>query len=126
MSEPIQECSIAEATWLRKWVIVNPYNISERMEFDSVHDLAQHLFNSKELILNMVKEREALLAATQWRPIETAPKDEEILVWNKEMKSRAWTVIWSDEYGAFVSSQTHFLFKGDFTHWMPLPKPPSV
>ena len=65
MSEPIQECSIAEATWLRKWVIVNPFNISERMEFDSVHDLAQHLFNSKELILNMAKEREALQAEVE-------------------------------------------------------------
>jgi len=35
------------------------------MEFDSVHDLAQHLFNSKELILNMAKEREALQAEVE-------------------------------------------------------------
>lgn len=76
-------------------------------------------------IKSLVDEVARLLAEPSWRPIETAPKDEEILVWNKEMKRRAWTVIWSDEFG-FVSSQTQFPFKHEFTHWTPIPKPPSL
>lgn len=65
MSEPIKEYSIVEAKWLCKWVIVNPDNISERMEFDSVNHLAQHLFLSKQLITDMAKERDDLLAEVE-------------------------------------------------------------
>ena len=62
----------------------------------------------------------ALLAATQWRPIETAPKDgTHILAFHN---GSIWTVWWSD------TQMWHDSNDYDYrpTHWMPLPKPPSV
>lgn len=67
----------------------------------------------------------ALLAATQWRPIETAPKDGthilglledgevERIHWYKYPTHSCW------ETSYFESEITP-------THWMPLPKPPCV
>lgn len=56
-----------------------------------------------------------------WQTIETAPKDERILVWCKAHGSD--TVIWDAEEDAWVlpeSSMWRFP-----THWMPLPPAPG-
>ena len=60
----------------------------------------------------------------QWQPIETAPKDSEILVWDGK---DIWLV--ETEFGMYpkengcgcCSSSVHY----EATHWMPLPKPPK-
>lgn len=65
-----------------------------------------------------------------WRPIETAPKDEEILLafrtWKEEPLGRG--------LGYFDAITEHWRLQDGSrlegyltpTHWMPLPKPPSV
>ena len=61
---------------------------------------------------------------TDWQPIETAPKDSEILVWDGK---DIWLV--ETEFGMYpkhngcgcCSSSVHY----EATHWMPLPEPPK-
>jgi len=61
---------------------------------------------------------------TDWQPIETAPEDSEILVWDGK---DIWLV--ETEFGMYpkhngcgcCSSSVHY----EATHWMPLPKPPK-
>ena len=57
----------------------------------------------------------------KWEPIETAPKDTNILGWGEHMGMRTIEVdpdgfAWSDEGRHPV---------GAFTRWMPLPEPPE-
>ena len=60
----------------------------------------------------------------QWQPIETAPKDSEILVWDGK---DIWLV--ETEFGMYpkhngcgcCSSSVHY----EATHWMLLPEPPK-
>ena len=61
-----------------------------------------------------------------WQPIETAPKDQFILLWVKEDGSR-WLAKWQggnwygvDELGLTRCSSTY-----EPTHWHPLPRPPE-
>jgi len=76
--------------------------------------------------------------ALQWQPIETAPKDgTTILVWFRQ--HGAMTVCWGDrdynhtsEYAIWlVDDHKHGPYpvrgysRGDDTHWMPLPPPPT-
>jgi hypothetical protein len=75
--------------------------------------------------------REALQApqpeVTEWQPIETAPRDGDwFLVWNPNSNMcwgcydmSAWT---GDNGGYFMEQDTSE--EAEFTHWMPLPKPP--
>lgn len=49
-----------------------------------------------------------------WQPIETAPKGKEVLVLKSNGKRRI------ADWGQFCEYNG-----GDFTHWMPLPDPPS-
>lgn len=74
---------------------------------------------------------------SEWRPIETAPKDAEVLVWDG---ARVWIAA-HDGFGECWSSRSAFALDdraGDdagfyiadadeagLTHWMPLPDPPN-
>ena len=74
--------------------------------------------------------RAALTAALAgaWRPIETAPKDEDILLgWWQTWPDR----VWKQKVGWAAASNTcghpqvsNAWFDGEATHWMPLPEPP--
>lgn len=77
---------------------------------------------------------------SDWQPIETAPEDEQILVWSPAesrwdngMAAPVWTVVKSvmedgeadffiehDGDGGYMSWQS-----AHPTHWMPLPDPPE-
>lgn len=59
---------------------------------------------------------------SEWRPIATAPKDEEILVYEGRT-GQIEIVDWSDiEEGKWLSRDYDRI---EATHWMPLPAPPS-
>ena len=74
---------------------------------------------------------------TEWQTIETAPRDETVLVWSEvdgPLMARAdgsgwWTVV-LDRYGTTAQEwnggrcEPPFVF-APVTHWMPLPPPPD-
>lgn len=61
--------------------------------------------------------------ATQWQPIETAPKDgTEILVWFDEAK-RHFILWWFDGDWRFIGGTITPVVSPSF--WMSLPKPPE-
>ena len=67
----------------------------------------------------------ALLAATTWRPIETAPKDEtEVLLFSSSEFYYVGKYCYEKD-GETVWACGSFMLHGP-THWMPIPKPPSV
>lgn len=51
----------------------------------------------------------------EWQPIEMAPKDCPVLLWSKKYQS--------SQVNNFTKFEKHN--HPQFTHWMPLPKPPS-
>lgn len=60
----------------------------------------------------------------EWQPIETAPKDgKPFLSLNQEQGDLMAVTWWSSAYRYFraTGGQSHY----QFTHWMPLPKPPG-
>lgn len=56
----------------------------------------------------------------EWMPIETAPKQTDVLVWKKAIGKQAVAEFvdeeWFDDCGALNAKPTH---------WMPLPQPPQ-
>ena len=74
----------------------------------------------------------------EWQPIETAPRDVDILVWSERYYDRPVTAQWDDRYGWSPSWDDSLVieYMSDFgteykalpvrpTHWMPLPEPPK-
>ena len=69
---------------------------------------------------------------SEWQPIETAPKDARIIVWDgfdvciAKFIGRDWISFGCD--GPAILSQsdsgTDYQEPGIVTHWMPLPEPP--
>lgn len=63
---------------------------------------------------------------TKWKPIETAPKGPEILVWDGKdiwLVNTEYNKMYPKENGCgCCSSSVH----EEATHWMPLPKPPQL
>ena len=66
-----------------------------------------------------LRELEAQLAATAWQPIETAPKDTEILCISKKdrIANAIWVVV-NGEMGYWAWPYINV----EPAHWMPLPK----
>ena len=66
-------------------------------------------------------------AASSWQPIESAPKDTEILVYTKPWGPIIATL--SEEFGEWLSRmQVPVSIREDDelpTHWQPLPEPPD-
>jgi hypothetical protein len=71
----------------------------------------------------------------EWKPIESAPKDRRILVF--ERGGGIWIAAWGNYYSPFYRGEvqgwwtssdperSHVVRKDDATHWMPLPSPPG-
>ena len=76
-----------------------------------------------ETIKALKAERDALLEARAWRPIETAPKDKSsILI----IDSENFITIgeFSETRGCFANTEECWKIETP-THWMPLPEPPK-
>ena len=58
-------------------------------------------------------------AEMEWQPIETAPKDGMVLVWDGYPR-----IAWQ-ERGVWRDSDEFFAQALNPTHWMPLPDPPT-
>ncbi len=65
-------------------------------------------------------QRDALLAAQQWQPIESAPSDEVLFLHNKAMGLSG--VGYLNSYLDFWS----WSYSSNPTHWQPLPPPPEA
>lgn len=80
--------------------------------------------------------KHALAEATQWRPIETAPTDQRLILfytpawleyaigqWEPDEPggSAGWVRFDAGSGEHSISHESH----GEFTHWMPLPAPPA-
>lgn len=72
----------------------------------------------------------------KWQPIETAPRDRGVLVWDKVSGCNVsffarGVNCWSDELqdGWFTPERDNrdecMILEGPVTHWMPLPEPPK-
>ncbi len=71
----------------------------------------------------------ALERATRWQPIETAPKDQEILGWANAWHLIKWFEKWDyDRRFPEAATEGGWIIGGGHvvkpTHWMPLPEPP--
>jgi len=74
---------------------------------------------------------------TEWQPIDTAPKDETILIWAEDGWTRCAELILMSEYGSYDPDELDdggarmWVGDGDLqlsfkpTHWMALPAPPK-
>lgn len=60
---------------------------------------------------------------TNWRPIETAPKDGAEILGYRESEDDQLVCYWHHDLGRFVETVEHHF--GRFTHWQPLPEPPE-
>lgn len=74
-----------------------------------------------------IRDLLAELRRLEWRPIETAPNYEEVLVWLPVFGAAAGTL---GRYGWMIGKRS-IIGRGtaalgiEPTHWMPLPEPPS-
>lgn len=109
------------------------------MTQDEIRKEAERLFGSRTslVFINAAIDFAEHILAKQWRPIEDAPKDENIQILtfradfpskigrNKlQRKSAVWyqTSFWSNKFGLFVGWPLNM----QPTHWMPLPPAPEV
>ena len=86
----------------------------------------EYIFNSEVQVTTEDSERRALYTTppqrkplTEWRPIETAPKNESILVWGKWF---AYPFQAGFKNGRLVTAGN--VVVDEATHWMPLPDAP--
>ena len=71
--------------------------------------------------------REAVLMATDWRPIETAPHDERILLWAVD-GGDDWKggIVFGRKYASGNVRGEGMNGEWAFSHWMPLPSRPAA
>ena len=65
----------------------------------------------------------------KWQPIEKAPYNEPILIYDGKMICVAVKRIWDKQIYWECVGATGYEFENDFnapTHWMPLPDPPEA
>ena len=71
----------------------------------------------------------AIIRAAQWEPIDTAPKDESVVLLgylpNPRLDRRVYEGRWSKGEGTWTSVNG-FITHNSATHWRPLPDPPEA
>lgn len=99
-----------------------------RLHQERVHDL-NHIGGLQEEIAELRSQ----FANSEWRPIETAPKDATLIIgWSKEYTNPfivLWTCLhqWDDPKDVFgwVEAEGDWSTGIELTHWTHLPKPPT-
>ncbi len=59
---------------------------------------------------------------SEWQPIETAPKDREIILAGQWLMTGGWEV----RSGQWLATRWPFVGQGQPTLWQPLPPPPRL
>jgi len=88
----------------------------------------------QDIIFAALAERRRLAALLEWKPIETAPKDRDILLlcpsrgvvrgsWNNDCHKKPRPYWTNDRERIFGVTETR---ADQPTHWMPLPEPPKA
>lgn len=89
------------------------------------HYVAQRLIDAKQAEIDALKAQNAeLLAAQQWQPIESAPKDQTVLLAGEFAGEGDWRI----KCGYFCSERNFWCIWGASwtpTHWQPLPPLPE-
>ena len=64
---------------------------------------------------------------SEWKPIETVPCNQTVLVWSKSYKDFMIASFFSDGHCWFSPGLGHMPLEHALTptHWMPLPEPPE-
>jgi hypothetical protein len=77
-------------------------------------------------ILIHAQRAEAVAEATKWQPMETAPKDQPVLVRGSEYMGIPSIAFFDTEQNVWrVETLNTFFTLPTPTHWMPLPAPPE-
>lgn len=88
-----------------------PETLNENKANASLIARAPELLAENEALKKRIAELEA---AQEWKPIETAPEDREILVCGA---GKMWFARWNTDFEHWEGYFTH-----EPTHWIPLPK----
>ena len=89
-----------------------------------------HSFSSgavAQAALSTIRQQSSVKVDDGWQPIETAPKDKNILGYGPKVGINH--VFWSqaeEQWQKVELSAYYQLSKMAITHWMPLPKPPQA
>lgn len=111
-------------------------NIPNGSDFAQGYDRGQH-WGKKHLAedaLKIIRKLEAALEEIQWRPIETAPKEDTIdnpillLTEERQIIEGYWTERGSEWISIiYPTGEYEKIIQNLYpTHWMPLPKPPAL
>ena len=105
---------------IRDHVVSEPHNL-DRVKISSQHGpLGSFDRHDAALIVALVNNAPRLieaLRASEWQPIETAPRDQ------------TWVICWGPDYGfglARFYPNIEWAEEPEYTHWRPLPAPPAT
>ena len=127
MSEPIRYSEVSN-DWNGESAGLAPSANGEWVKWDDYDALHKKWIKAHSRANEIAIERNALLAAVaQWKPIETAPKDETMIIAHDchrgcGMYGHDDTHIVSFKYGQWFGKDTYETHYP--THWMPLHNPP--
>ena len=65
------------------------------------------------------------MAAMQWQPVETLPKDEAVWILVYADGAMNCMMFYKGEFTEPTHPQHSNIFRDEITHWMPLPQPPK-
>jgi hypothetical protein len=109
---------------------------------ERARSLVGHFITRDGVRFRLIDDAIALISEVrraQWQPIETAPKDYDVLVWGKGLSQPIMAIYrdctvpassgWYYSYGGGRCPHPQLLseypMQFEFTHWMPLPEPPA-
>lgn len=109
----------------------NHYSIEYRLCIKATEDIedrviltASQFENIRAAVASLIAERDALVKANEWQPIESAPKDEMILLFGAKRSPMVCGMFHSRD-GWVIETPGEWVSMYAPTHWKPLPPPPT-